>query len=269
MRNYFLLIIFFFISTVFSKDLMLAKKYENQAVKGWLMSEKYDGVRAFWDGKNLISRQGYKFSAPQEFIKDFPPFVLDGELFYKRGEFEATVSKIRSDSYQDWQELHYLIFDVPKAEGGLLERLKILENYLKNQQVKHLKIIEQRQIQDFAEAEKFLAEVIDNGGEGVILLEPTMAYVAGRSEGFLKLKPYEDAECKVLEHLEGKGKYKGKLGSIVCKMDNGKNIKIGSGFKDKDRENPPKIGSIISFKFNGYTKNGLPRFPRFLRIRNE
>ena len=266
-RNFILLLLGFNFS--FAQDFMLAKKYENQDIKGWLISEKFDGIRAYWNGENLISRQGYKFSAPQEFIKNFPKFHLDGELFYKRGEFEKTVSIIRSENYADWQNLNYLIFDVPQAEGGLLERLKVLEKWLKENSAPHLKIIEQKKISDKSEVNQFLQEVLSKGGEGVILRNPKIAYQGGRSEGFLKLKPKDDAECRVLEHLEGKGKYQGRMGALLCKMDNGKIIKIGSGFKDKDRINPPKIGSVITFKFNGYTKKEKPRFPVFWRVRNE
>lgn len=85
----------------------------------------------------------------------------------------------------------------------------------------------------------------------------------------MKLKPYDDAECEVVGYVEGRGKFKNQIGSLLCKMPNDKVIKIGSGLKDKDRENPPKIGSIITYKFNGLTKNSLPRFPIFLRLRDE
>ena len=262
-------LVLFLINIAFAQNLMLAKKYENQKIEGWLMSEKFDGVRAFWNGEDLISRQGYKFSAPKEFLKNFPNFALDGELFFKRGEFEKTISIIRSKNYEDWQNLNYLIFDVPQAEGGLLKRLEVLEEWLKKNPAPHLKIIEQKKIKDKAEVENFLKEVLAKNGEGVILRNSQTAYENGRTDNFLKLKPQDDAECRVLKHLEGKGKFKGKMGSILCQMDNKKIIKIGTGFKDKDRENPPQIGSLISFKFRGFTKNGLPKFPSFWRLRED
>ena len=80
-----------------------------------------------------------------------------------------------------------------------------------------------------------------------------------------------DSECKVIGYTQGKGKFKGKLGAILCQANfkgELKTFKIGSGFTQKERENPPPINSLITYKYNGFTKNNLPRFPVFLHIRN-
>ena len=76
-----------FISAAFGADLLLAQEYKNQDIAGWAMSEKLDGVRAYWDGRQLVSRQGYAFTPPKGFTAGFPPFPMDGELYSGRGRF--------------------------------------------------------------------------------------------------------------------------------------------------------------------------------------
>jgi len=80
------------------------------------------------------------------------------------------------------------------------------------------------------------------------------------------VKSFTDDECKVIGYKEGKGKFQGLMGSLICEWK-GKTINIGSGFSKKERFYPPKIGTEVTFKFNGLTKYGNPRFPVFLRIR--
>jgi len=63
------------------------------------------------------------------------------------------------------------------------------------------------------------------------------------------------------------GKYTGLLGALLCQLENGVEFKIGTGFSDVLRKNPPVIGSEVTFKYQGMTKYGKPRFPVFLRVR--
>ena len=80
----------------------------------------------------------------------------------------------------------------------------------------------------------------------------------------LKLKPYFDAEAVVIGYIAGKGKYKNMLGALKVRSSDGTEFKIGSGFTDQQRSSPPAIGSTITYKYHGFTKNGLPRFASFL-----
>lgn len=115
-----------------NSDLMLLGTYENQDIQGWVMSEKLDGVRGYWDGKTLLSRQGLPLPAPTYFIAQFPPFAIDGELFSERNQFEEIASITKSFKGDNWAKLTLYVFDVPNASGNLFERLKTLEDYLKN-----------------------------------------------------------------------------------------------------------------------------------------
>lgn len=158
------------------------------------------------------------------------------------------------------------VFDVPSAKGTLFERLAILEDYLAEKSHPHIEIIKQIPVQNKAHLHHFFQDVLAKGGEGVVVRNPNAPYVNGRSSQILKLKAIDDEECKVVAHHNGKGKYATKLGSITCENHRGR-FRIGSGFKDKDRENPPPIGAMITYKYRGVTNSGKPRFATFWRVR--
>ncbi|WGE85560.1 DNA ligase [Actinobacillus equuli] len=263
-----LFILLCFSTSLFAKtpDLMLLGQYRDQDINGWVMSEKLDGVRGYWDGKQLISRQGNPLAPPDYFIKDFPPFAIDGELFSERGKFEEISSTVRASEPKGWYKLKLYVFDVPNADGNLFERLTKLKNYLSQHPTPYIQIIEQIPIQDKAHLMQFYQQVLAQHGEGVVVRNPNTAYIKGRSAQILKLKPVLDEECTVIAHHNGKGKYRDKLGAITCENQRGR-FRIGSGFKDKDRENPPPIGSLITYKYRGITEKGKPRFATFFRQR--
>jgi len=246
--------------------LLLLKTYKDQNISGWVMSEKLDGIRAYWNGKNLISRGGKIINAPKWFIKNFPPFEIDGELWTKRRDFENISSIVRDKTpSQKWKEITYNIFEVPHTKGGLFERLAKVKSY----ESKIIKIIPQIKIKNKSQMLKFLKEIESKGGEGLVVRDPNAPYIDKRTNKALKVKSFKDAECKVIGYNQGKNKYKNMLGSIICKMDNNITFKIGSGFSDEERKNPPSIGSIITFKYKSFTKYGKPRFPVFMRVRYE
>ena len=266
-------------------ELLKLSEYKGQNVGGWLVSEKLDGVRAYWDGRNLLSRNGKILAAPEGWSAHFPSFALDGELYTARGEFEKIQSIVMDKTPNEaaWSEIKFHVFDVPEASGGLLERLSELEKFiLKNPQAgQNLKIIKQVKVKDNAEFEAFAEAVIAKGGEGAVVREPNAPYERKRSKNALKYKKFKDAECEVTEVNAGTGKYAGLMGSVTCKafsaagsnadeqIPHGVKFKVGSGFSDLQRANPPKIGSIITYKYQNLTAKGLPRFPVFLRVRED
>jgi DNA ligase-1 len=252
-------------------ELLLLKTYdENAQVDGWLMSEKLDGIRAYWDGKKLLSRNGKEFAVPSWFMQNFPPFAIDGELWSKRGDFEH-ISSITSkkEPHDGWRELTYNIFEVPHQSGGLLHRLEVLREYLTKNPTPYINIIQQLTCKDSQDLKNYLQEIESKGGEGVVVRNPEALYIAQRTENALKVKSFEDTECEVLGYKKGEGKFEDKVGSIKCKLEDGKILYIGSGLSDAKRTNPPKIGSVITFRYQGLTKAGFPRFPVYLRVREE
>lgn len=259
----------FILLPLFLNAVMLLDEYTDQNLSGWYMSEKLDGVRGIWDAKELKSRSGYKFSYPDEFIKCFPSEALDGELFTKRGDFE-NISSITSkmNPHSGWREIKFYIFDMPKVDANFSVKYKKMINIAKN--CENIEVIEQIVAKDSDEVFDFLDEVVKKGGEGVVVRSPDLIYENKRSDKILKIKKFKDAECEVVGINEGNGKYKGMMGSLTCRDLKSKEVfKIGSGFNDEMRKNPPKIGDLITYKYQSLTSAGKPRFPVFLRIRDE
>ena len=247
-------------------DLLLLKTYKDQNITAWVMSEKLDGIRAYWNGKHLISRGGKIIHAPKWFTKSYPPFEIDGELWTKRGDFENISSIVRDKRPgKEWEEIRHYIFEVPNTKGGLFERLQRLKPYVG----KNIRIVKQIPIRDKTHLKLFLEEIEEKEGEGLVVIDPNTPYINKRTSKALKVKTFHDAECRVIGYTQGKGKYTGLLGAIRWQIESGVKFKIGTGFSDEDRKNPPKVGSEVTFKYQEFTKYGKPRFPVFLRVREE
>ena len=278
-------LVFAFVNAILAHDFMLLKTYNgSQNIDGWVMSEKYDGVRGLWDGKKLISRGNKMIHAPIFFTQNFPPFMIDGELILdknstKIGEILDTnnssnfqnLCKIVADLHgkDEWKDVKFMIFDVPNAKGNLNQRLQILKDFLHQNPNKFIKIIEQKPVVSRTNLDAFLDEITKRGGEGVVVQDPLAPYIHTRSDKILKYKKTKDAECKVIAHHKGKGKFSKKFGALSCvDLKSGARFKIGSGFSEKERENPPKIGEIITYQYQNLTHEGKPRFAVFLRVRN-
>ena len=246
-------------------QLLLLGVYHDQNITGWVMSEKLDGIRAYWDGSNLLTRSGKIIYAPKWFTQGYPPFEIDGELWSKRGDFENIASIVRDTTPSSaWKEIKHYIFEVPHAKGDLFARLERVKPYVG----KSIQLIPQISIKNPHHLQQFLTIIEQKGGEGVVIRDPMAPYINKRTNKALKVKTFLDKECKILSYNQGKGKFQGMLGSITCQMENNVTFKIGSGFSRDERKNPPPIGAMVTFKYQSMTKYGKPRFPVFLRIRN-
>jgi len=265
----------FVCNVLFARDLpkpnlMLANIYHRDIdLSQYWVSEKFDGVRALWDGKQFISRGGNIYHAPDWFIADFPEERLDGELWISRQSFELLVSTVRDrlPDNEAWRKVKFMVFDMPDIAENFDERLRQLNEIIHSTQVPWLKVVEQIKLKDHKVLMKYLNTITQLGAEGLMLHKGSSLYRGKRSGDLLKVKPYEDAEAVVIGHISGKGKYTNMLGAITVELKNGDTFKIGTGFSDAERSDPPKIGSVITYQFRGKTKNGIPRFASFLRVR--
>jgi DNA ligase-1 len=250
--------------------LTLAKSYEGKVdLTHYWVSEKLDGVRAYWDGQALISKQGHPFPAPHWFTKDFPSQPLDGELWLARSQFQqllSIVSKKRAID-REWQQVKYYVFDLPQNKKSFSMRLKRLKEAVDKTDSLYLTTAHQFRVADKAELQQALKNVVAKGGEGLMLHRDDAVYRAGRNRDVLKVKPYYDAEATVISYIAGKGKFSGMLGSIVVEMPEGLQFRIGTGFTNKQRRVPPPIGSLVTYKYHGKTDKGIPKFASFLRMR--
>lgn len=248
---------------------MLPQEYSSEInVSGWWMSEKLDGVRAYWDGETLYSKNGVVLSPPAEFTAGWPPFPLEGELWGGRGTFAQTVSRVlQQQAHPGWLDLKYSIFDVPDAHGNFRHRLKRVEGWFSRNRPPYMFLIPQTEVKDAAHLLQHLDKVVEHGGEGLIVRDPEGTYAPGRSATILKVKLFEEAEATVVEHISGSGRNRGRLGSLRVCTPEGIEFKVGTGFTDAERENPPPLGAEITYKYTGYYKSGIPRFPVYLRMR--
>ncbi|RDU69577.1 DNA ligase [Helicobacter cholecystus] len=271
MRAIFLLSLFFL--SLFGRELWLLQQFDPQSIQNnphlYVYSEKLDGVRAYWDGKHLYTKGDRKLIAPNFFTQNFPPFAIEGELWSKRGDFENIVSIIKSKSNpQKWHELKFYIFEVPNQKGGILERLDFLQAYLNTHPAPFIQIIPQFQVTTLQALKEVLQTIHKEGAEGLVVRNKFAPYYTGRNKDAMKFKPYQDRECKITAYIQGRGKYKNQVGAFEC-IDEKTKFKIGSGMSDEFRKNPPKIGTIITYKYFGLHKNNKPKFPVFLRIRSD
>ncbi|MGH8184088.1 MAG: DNA ligase [Rhodanobacteraceae bacterium] len=233
------------------------------------VSEKFDGVRGYWDGHRLLTRGGVVVQAPAWFTKNWPDTPMDGELWAGYGQFERASTIVRSSSADDpmWHRMSYRVFDLPARRGDFDARVPAIRKVVASIGAPWVVAIRQFHVDDEAQLKAALKHVLDKGGEGLVLHRGDVPYRAGRGVGLLKLKPYEDAEARVVAIHPGHGRLEGRMGSIEVRTPEGRRFAIGSGFSDADRAHPPAIGSWVTYRFNSRTNNGLPRFARFLRRR--
>lgn len=250
-------------------NVLLAKTWKpSMDVTGWWMSEKLDGVRAVWDGKNFVSRVGNVFAAPEWFKDLMFDIPMDGELFLGRGRFQELVSIVRQSQPDGrWASVKFRAFDLPQHPGRFEERVEALNKLCKGLD-ERISPVCQLEVTSNEMMLESLDYIDENGGEGLMLRKPGSRYETKRSATLLKVKKHITTEVTVIGVLGGKGRCAGMMGKLECRMDNGIEFKVGTGFTDEERRNPPKEGTRITVRYPGVTDSGKPRFPAFLTERN-
>ncbi|PIF73021.1 DNA ligase-1 [Variovorax sp. 54] len=252
--------------------LMLAEVYRpGMSLAGYWVSEKFDGVRGYWDGQKLWTRGGEPVVAPIWFTASLPKQPLDGELWAGRGRFNHAMSTVRSQTPNDpaWQEIRFMVFDLPAQGGDFNTRLAVLRKLLPITDAPWVMPVPQQPATTHEDLQALLDKTVKMGGEGLMLHRGSSLYRGERNNDLLKVKPYEDAEARVVAHVGGKGKHGGRLGALVVETPEGKRLKLGTGFTDAEREDPPAIGTWVTYRYNGLNPGGLPRFARFMRVRDD
>lgn len=238
-------------------------------LSAYRVSEKYDGVRAWWTGEELRTRSGQRIHTPAWFTAGWPRVALDGELWAGRGRFEFGSGAVRKREPVDaeWRQLRYLVFDMPLQAGNFDARQVQLRKRAP-QLGPWITVVAQGRVQTQVELAARLDAIVAAGGEGLILRRGDAPHAAGRSRDLLKLKPYDDAEAIVVAHLPGRGKYATMTGALLVECPDGRRFAVGSGLSDAQRRQPPPLGSTITYAYSGLTAAGVPRFARFLRVRH-
>lgn len=250
--------------------LQLAQPYTGEIdLADYWVSEKLDGIRAYWNGTQLLSRGGHIIHAPTWFLAGLPAIALDGELWMARDRFEQLAATVR-DTVPDesaWRQVRLMVFDAHLPALRFDQRLAVLRHWSAQPHPPHLALVEQYRVGDEAELFAHLAKVERGGGEGLMLHRGGAYYQAGRNDAVLKLKSYRDAEAVVMAQLPGKGRFRGLLGALRVQTPDGREFRLGTGFSDAQRRNPPALGSQVTYRYRGLTARGLPRFASFVRVR--
>jgi DNA ligase-1 len=256
---------------------------------GYYMTEKFDGSRAQWDPRSgqLVSRYGNVVIAPQWFLDFFKDIKipLDGEIFFGYGNWGMTgICRAKSiqaqrDNEPLWNKANYLVFDLPDTERGTyMERIAQLEKCPEigvwGDKFIPIWLIPRKLVTDRTMLETYYKKIIDRGGEGIIMNNPEAFYCDGRTDNILKYKPILDNECVIVDYKPGNGRNAGRLGAfIVHPIEDGvpdpkREFSI-SGMSDLVRssyKSTHPIGAVLRYCCTEYTKNGKPRFPRYLGI---
>lgn len=241
----------------------------NVDVSKYLVSEKYDGVRAIWDGSVLRFRSGNVVNAPKWFLSKLPTTPLDGELWIARGKFDqlSGVARKSVPVDEEWRQINYMIFEQPNGAGSFEERVGRIQRIVASANFPPLKAVEHFRVGNRAALNAKLKDVVDGGGEGLMLHLASAPFTSGRSDALLKLKPLLDSEAVVMRHMPGQGKFAGMLGALEVKTAGGVVFRLGSGFSDAVRRQPPAVGATVTYQYRDLTKNGVPRFASFVRER--
>ena len=257
--------------------LMLANVYRPgiQLADYWV-SEKYDGVRGFWDGQKLLTRGGQAINTPAWFTANWPATPMDGELWAGRGQFQKAVSTVRQQTPDDaaWRGIQFMVFDLPAEPGTFTERLSTLNSVMSKLAVPWVQAVPQTKVPSHAALQSQLKQITQAGAEGLMLHRGSSLYKGVRNDDLLKVKTHDDAEAKVIAYIPGKGKYAGQLGALLVEMpakdgQTAKRFKLGTGLSDAQRQNPPAVGSEVTYRYRGLNDSGIPRFASFLRLRKD
>lgn len=252
--------------------LMLAHVYRpGMALDDHWISEKYDGLRGFWDGQRLRTRGGETIQAPTWFTAGWPDQPMDGELWAGRGHFEQALSTVRQGVPDEaaWRTIRFMVFDLPAHPGDFTERIMAYQQLVARLNLPWLQAVPQHRATTHTDLMTRLDRMVREGGEGLMLHRGSSRYRAVRSDDLLKVKTHEDAEARVLAHLPGKGRHANRLGSLLVQTTDGLSFRLGTGLSDALRQNPPPVGSLVTYRFRGQHASGLPRFASFLRVRDE
>jgi DNA ligase-1 len=260
-----------------ASPLMLANVYRPGIVLAdYWVSEKFDGVRGYWDGEKLLTRGGERIAAPAWFTAGWPSEPMDGELWAGRGQFAKAVSTVRQQTPGDaaWRAMRFMVFDLPAHGGPFTDRIPALNGRVSQIDQPWVQAVAQFRVASHPALQRLLAETVKHGGEGLMLHRGASLYKAQRNDDLLKFKTFEDSEARVIAHIPGKGKYAGVLGALLVEMPGaagkpGQRFRLGTGFSDEQRRSPPALGSTVSYRFRGLNDSGIPRFASFMRVRED
>jgi len=250
-------------------SIWLANTYKAHIdLREYWVSEKFDGVRGYWDGQQLLTRGGTVLSPPAWFTEGWPNTPIEGELWAGRGHFTTASSVIQQTQAgdADWLKLRFMVFDLPHHPGKFTERAQAYTHWVAIVDKKWVEAVAQTQVSSATELQQLLNHKVSAGAEGLMLRRAQATYKSGRSDDHLKVKTYDDAEARVIAHLPGSGQYAKQTGALLVETKQGLRFKLGTGLSAQDRQTPPTVGEWVTYRYHGLTDKGVPRFASFMRV---
>jgi DNA ligase 1 len=275
-------------SNICAAKLTLAHTYTEKRVEyPCRLSRKLDGIRATYREGNFFSRDNKKWNEPviAHLLKPLRKALgnkiqLDGE-FYKHGwklqQINSAIAVKRLAPTEDSPLIEYHVFDIVLPDTPLRERRALLKEQVRLY-VNHpmIKVVPHYFADSYMRALSLYTKFVAEGYEGAMFRLDDEGYEPCRSYRLLKWKDFKDDEFEIVDILEGKvtdkgGKHVGRMGALVCKTKSGKTFHVGTGYDDAERDamwkNPP-IGEMLSVRFLGLSKEGVPLIPSAKGIRN-
>jgi DNA ligase-1 len=142
-----------------------------------------DGVRVYWNGTALITKQGNTLSIPVAFTEKLPGVPLDGELWLGRGKFETLIRTVKCGS--GWHDVKFFVFDLPASPETFEYRMNSLKQLTLPP---HVVVVEFHKCQGIQHLNSMLDNTLSEKGEGLMAVQPLSTYTVGRTPSFLKIE---------------------------------------------------------------------------------
>jgi len=233
--------------------------YISQDPKGWWLSKKIQGLRAFWDGYQLYSSQGRKLKLPNYFIQDWPITPLDGELTLNGKGSLAVNSLLKSKDENIWKQAAYEVYDLPRDERPYYLRYQKIQRF--SNVSPYLKVVPQEECTGNSHLQEFLERRKTEGdSSGILLRDPEASYTSGRADCVRQYRTYEYVEVKfstIYQH--------DKYGiELLCDQDNGQDVIVKCDSSAIVGQLLPGIRLLVAHE--GFHSSGKIKSPYFVRI---
>ena len=233
-------------------------------------SEKLDGVRVFYDGKDLITRGGKTVRAPRDLLLNLPEGLqLDGELWAGHNTLDRVLAAMQvGPPDPTWNQIRFMVFDSPQwSDESFEERYQRLLEQRTDHPEEPWELVVQHRVRSFGELEKRVKKVTRVGGEGVVLRHKEALYRKGRnSKMALKWKLSEFIEGVLVGQHRKRSEAAADVPGVSWVVEALENRRFLVRIYEHDVTPELVPGARVMISVRGLTKDGNPRFPQFERL---
>lgn len=261
---------------------MLASHFNERRIKfPCLCQPKYDGVRCTIsqdeDGIHIISRKGKPYKIPhleKWANENWHLLPLDGELYnHKELTFQEIISAVKKVS-EITSKIRYAVYDRPIEGVPNKERWdRVIHDFESVTKDAPAYCSDWNYCDNMEQVWKYHTKCVADGYEGIIIRNFDGLYEFGfRSNSLIKLKVFDDAEFEIVDVIEATGRDAG-TAIMVLQTSEGNEFRAKpQGSRDlratylKQRVNI--IGKWATVQYQGFSDDGVPRFPSLITIRD-